>query len=337
MLCAVLSQQDSHWKSIDEAIEFKDPPAEIDRFIGAQYRLAQFNEKDPNAVRKLQINMCSYVSNMAKRFSTESGLTLHKVPTPYLPDAEWAQDIDTPGRFAPSCASYAATSLFVSRVARPELCNITQRLCSAVARWTVVHDAALIRMMSYAAHHADMVLCGQLSPLDLEDLEIVPYSDADWNGDPATTKSTTGVWVELASAKSGNTWPVSWGAVLQTSTGSATAETETVAASHALRREAIPIQILMEHMLAKRLNIRMQIDNTQAISAIEKGYSKKLRHLLRTQRVCIGLLNECLNDPELQMVVEHCVTTKMKADLFTKALNGPKFLEALRMVNLTPK
>ena len=168
MLCAVPGMQAVHWKSIDEAIEFEDPPADIDRFIGAQYNLAQLN-----LMRRLQTqggsDMCHYVANMATRFSTESGLTLKSVPPPYLPDDQWTEDNDTPGRFAPSCASYAATSLFVSRVARPELSNITQRLCSAVARWAVVHDAALIRMMSYAAHNADMVLCGQLSPLDLED------------------------------------------------------------------------------------------------------------------------------------------------------------------------
>ena len=75
----------------------------------------------------------------------------------------------------------------------------------------------------------------------------------------------------------------------------------------------------------------------QAISAIKKGYSKKLRHLLRTQRVAIGLLNDCINDSELKMTVQHCPTDVMKADLFTKALKGPKFQQALEMAGLVAK
>ena len=334
MLCTTSIEQENHWKSIDEAVEFKEPPAPIARFIGAQYELTPFAAGSPLADRELSIDMRSYVKNMANRFSTESGIKLRTVSTPFLPDDQWAVDDDTPGRFSTSCASFAATSLFVSRVARPDLSNITQRLCSAVARWTVVHDAALVRLMSYCSFNSELVLKGKLSPNDLHEVRIVPYSDADWSGDASTTKSTTGIWVELEAPTSGNTWPLSWGATLQTSTASATAEAETVAASHVFRREAIPIQILFEQMLGKRLDIVLQIDNMQAISAIEKGYSKKLRHLLRTQRVCIGLLHECLNDEELQFFVVHCPTLVMKGDLFTKALCSPKFVEALRMIRL---
>ena len=78
----------------------------------------------------------------------------------------------------------------------------------------------------------------------------------------------------------------------------------------------------------------MNIDNNQAISAITKGYSKKLRHLARTQRVCIGLLNECLNDPEMQFLVQHCPTLVMKGDIFTKALITAKFEDALAMIQM---
>ena len=173
-----------------------------------------------------------------------------------------------------------------------------------------------------------------MAPGDIDDVVIAAFPDADWNGDPCTTKSTTGFWVELFAANSGHTWPASWGAVLQTSTSSATAESETVAASHTLRREAIPIQILLEQMLGRRLQIKMKIDNSQAIAAIRKGYSKKLRHIARTQRVCIGLLNELLHDPEMMMSLEHCPTGDMKGDLFTKALNTQKFQVALEMIRM---
>ena len=304
----------------------------INRFIGAHYALKPFDPTHPEQVRELSIDMSDYIKNMATRFHNESGITLRKVATPYIPDDEWSKNDETPGRFAKTCASHAATSLFAARVGCPHLSNITQRLCSAVSRWTVVHDSALVRLMSFAFHNSDLTLNGALAPEDIHDVAIVPYSDADWAGDGSTTRSTTGFWLELCSMKSGRCWPISWGAILQTSTSSATAESETVAASHTLRREAFPIQILFEHLLGKRLNIRMNIDNTQAISAIQKGYSKKLRHLARTQRVCIGLLNECLKDKDMQFQIQHCPTDLMKGDIFTKALIAAKFQKALEMI-----
>ena len=93
----------------------------------------------------------------------------------------------------------------------------------------------------------------------------------------------------------------------------------------------------MEELLGKRLEIIHHIDNLQTISAIEKGYSKKLRHLQRTQRVGIGLLHDCANDEELKMTVQHCPTDKQKADVFTKALSTVKFVTALGMLNLREK
>ena len=80
--------------------------------------------------------------------------------------------------------------------------------------------------------------------------------------------------------------------------------------------------------------IRCRVDNTQAISAVEKGYSKKLRPLPRTQRVCIGSLNELVSDPENHVCVEHCVTKEMKADIFTKAMAGPKYAELLELIGV---
>ena len=72
----------------------------------------------------------------------------------------------------------------------------------------------------------------------------------------------------------------------------------------------------------------------QAISAIQKGYSKKLRHLRRIQRVAIGLLNDCVNDPELDVSVSHLGTDKMKADIFTEALDTLKVSAARLMIRL---
>ena len=113
------------------------------------------------------------------------------------------------------------------------------------------------------------------------------YSDADLNADPETSKSVSGRWIEFFSAASGQSFPLSWEYTKQASTGGSTAETETVAFSHAVRREAIPTQMLLDEVLPRRVEIACRVDNMQTIQAVTKGYSKKLRHLPRTQRVCL--------------------------------------------------
>ena len=94
-------------------------------------------------------------------------------------------------------ASHAASSLFLNRVGRPDLAAITQRLGSGVSTWTKFHDLALVRLMTYAACTATHVLEGTLAPCDLADLVLLVFYDANWNGDPMSTTSVAGWWIEL--------------------------------------------------------------------------------------------------------------------------------------------
>ena len=186
----------------------------------------------------------------------------------------------------------------------------------------------------YAACTSERVLSGVLSPSDLLDLLLLTFSDADLKGDPMTSKSVTGWWIEQFAPASRRSFPLSWGSSRQKSTGGSTAETETVAFAHVARREASPIQMLLDEVLPRRLEIACRIDNMQTIQTVTKGYSKRLRRLPRTQRVCVGMLHEMLNDPDINMSMEHCPTLQMKADIFTKALNGPRFKAALEMIRM---
>ena len=127
---------------------------------------------------------------------------------------------------------------------------------------------------------------------------------------------------------------MAWSASMQTCTGVATADTESAAASLGLRREAIACQTLMEALLGFRPAIEHLIDNSQAILAIQRGYSKKLRHLGRTQRVNLGFLHDVLEDEEMRYGVVHRPTAEMKADIFTKALAAPQFAKAVAPIKL---
>ena len=212
-----------------------------------------------------------------------------------------------------------------------------QRLCSEVSRWSVVEDTALVKLMSYLRHNADCELVSSLGPSDRDDIIIRLFTDACWNGDAATTKSTNGMWLELYSPSSERCWAIAWSTSKQTATSSSTCEAETVSLSLGLRKEALPVQLLFEELLGDRLPVECNVDNTQAITAVERGYSKKLRQLQRTQRVAIGVLNECVKDASMRVSVRHCPTALMKADLFTKVLDPSKFATACRMIGIQPK
>ena len=111
-----------------------------------------------------------------------------------------------------------------------------------------------------------------------------------------------------------------WRSSRETFTASASAESETVSASKGLRQEGLPVQILMEAMLGKRVPLKLRVGNTQVIAGVKKGYSKRLRHLQRTHRVPIGVMHDLTIDPQMLVEVEYVNTLLQKADIFTKAL-----------------
>ena len=106
--------------------------------------------------------------------------------------------------------------------------------------------------------------------------------------------------------------------------------------SASIRQEALPIQLLFETLLGKQLPLQAFVDNTQCISAVEKGYSKKLRHLARTHRVSIGVLHELLEDEDTAMTLDYCETSHMLADSFTKALPPASFAAAKMAMGMRP-
>ena len=65
-----------------------------------------------------------------------------------------------------------------------------QRLCRVVIKWTTTHDAQLIRLYAYLDSAGPVALRSELSPEDLDDVQLVMCSDADWAGDAEDAKST---------------------------------------------------------------------------------------------------------------------------------------------------
>ncbi len=106
--------------------------------------------------------------------------------------------------------------------------------------------------------------------------------------------------------------------------------------SKGLRSEALPCQLLLEAILRKRVPVEMICDNTQALAAIEKGYSKKLRALSRSQRVSIGVLHEVFRDPTMKISATYAASRDQLADIFTKALLPADFAAQRSAIGVIP-
>ena len=209
-----------------------------------------------------------------------------------------------------------------------------------VTRWTTIQDSALIRLFAYLQHAGRVVLESALSPKDLNDIEVLLWSDADWAGDSEDTKSTAGVFIELYSPSSGRSWVLTWAVRKQTATASSTAEAETVALSQSLKHEALPMLSLIEALLrnttrtTSTVPLVAKVDNSQAIQAAHKGYSKKLRFLERTHRCSISVVHELVQSGTIR--VDWAPTLTHKGDGFTKVLTPAKFNTAREMMGIRP-
>ena len=77
-----------------------------------------------------------------------------------------------------------------------------------------------------------------------------------------------------------------------------------------------------------------KVDNTQAISAVHKGYSLKLKFLDRTHKCSIRSVHELI--PTGQLAADYAPTKTTRGDGFTKCLLPGKFIEAHEMMSMVP-
>ena len=127
--------------------------------------------------------------------------------------------------------------------------------------------------------------------------------DADLTGDLETTKSTSGLWIEMQSADGKRCWPIAWRSKCQGSTASSTCEAETISMATALESEALPL-LLFSEALDRTVTLECREYNTQCISAVKTKYSAALRRLLRTERIIAGVVSETFATDDCRIVYQ---------------------------------
>ena len=329
LMTAPPTHQDSLWKALEARVNFDEPPSDLAKFLGAHH---QMTKNGPVTTGKVQ--MKEFLLDAVARYLNETGEKhISAARTPYLPENFSPKGEEMPGVFAQTCSSHLMKLLFAARLARPDIVVAITRLASKVTSWNRSHDRALHRLMQYVQHTADLELVGTLSSEDLETAVLVMSPDADLANDLETSKSTSGLWLELQSEDGSRSWPLAWRSKKQGSTASSTCEAEMISLATALKGEVLPMIELLEAALGRELKMVCLEDNTQCIQAASSGYSAALRHLPRTERISVGVVHEIFEGSPAY-ALKYQATAEHKGDMFTKRLEPNAFERALKMINL---
>ena len=316
-----------------------DDPTDLSKYLGVHH---VFTHDKASGERAYDLSMSDFIRSTVDVYVQKTGKTLKAADTPYapeLPKDQTSRLMTTPGEFAKHSASLLMKPLYGARAVRPDLCVAIQQLASEVTRWSGECDRRCHRLYQYMHGSCDEVLKGRLSyrPGTTYRLSLSP--DADLNGNPFTSKSTSGGWLELVDSH-GNTFPISWGAKKQDCTARHTCEAETYSLDTWLRGDGVPAQILLSKLLRKPIDMDVFEDNAACIISVAKGYSPAMRYLPRSLRTSLGKLNELTSDDwnpfGLCRVVKKD-TKEHKGDFFTKALNAPSFREGKARIGLGPR
>eukprot|EP00971_Amphidinium_carterae_P068032 1346581-Amphidinium_carterae.3 len=256
----------------------------------------------------MRVDMRAMLEACLVKFRDRMVGRLRTTRSPYVEDSVWSGEGDgKPIQHGSEASSYIASLLFIARMARPDL----------------ITAGTLDLKLEFALSRSEPV-------------EVCIWADADLNGDPNDTKSTSEIWCELRSKDSQQCWPISWISKRQGCTAFSTCESEVVSLSHALslREEGIPLVQIVSEVLGHDVELTCYEDNSQAIQAVKRGYSKKLRHLPRIHRICLGSLHELLSsDDRIGSLVYH-PSSDHKADLFTKSMECVRFEHCRSLIGM---
>ncbi|KAA8494625.1 Retrovirus-related Pol polyprotein from transposon TNT 1-94 [Porphyridium purpureum] len=215
--------------------------------------------------------------------------------------------------------------LWLSRTTRPDIARATARVARFVDNWTLGASRLLKRLEEY-------VLCNPISVIRYprqrvidSSCRVIAFSDSDFAGDSAAkARSTSGAafFLELGGAR----YLVDWSSGLQRAVSTSSAEAELVALASACKTVFAVLESLPEQDGTK---VEVGSDSAAALGAVRRGWSAKLAHARRTQRVCVSWLHDL--EEQQGFVFVWVPSGRNAADIFTKSF-GP--LEFLRKIGL---
>ena len=320
---------------VDDLI-IKSSKAEIARFkqdLIAKYEIRDYGEprsflgmeivRDRKA-KTIRLTQKAYIQQMAKVYGL---LDSHPVDTPMTQALD--QMVDGADRL-PNASEYrklVGSLMYCHAATRFDITHAVSQLSRRLTTPSMTDFKAAKRVLQYLYHSQE------IGPkyYGSGPTSLVGYSDADYAGDLATRRSTSGRIFMLCDG------PISWASKQQRSTSTSTAQAEYIALSQAaaeclwLRKVCATILHVPEMPTTNILE-----DNTAALkwcyNPINHGKQKHIPvayHFVREQVTEFNNINVVAVSTEFQL-----------ADLYTKCLPAPRFkflVDSIRGLNPAPQ
>jgi hypothetical protein len=279
--------------------------------------------------------MAGYHSLLVNKYaSVAHAPRLTRVQTPSLdvkPEDWCSEELMQPGLFKDVAASLLMSALYSARMYRYDYLYQVTFLARLVSKWTILADRLLVRLFSYIMTTASMTMTGTIVERSFDDWTIDVFCDADLNGAPDTTKSTSGGLVRVVCPR-GTSFVIEAWTKKQSTTALSTAEAEMTSLMTAVRDHCVPLQIIYASFRADGSYPPCIVheDNSAVITVVKAGYSAQLRYLEKHKRCQVGYLNEVFAEPDMTLVFVE--TSSQLADPMTKSLPYHKLCTALKML-----
>ena len=122
-----------------------------------------------------------------------------------------------------------------------------------------------------------------------------------------------------------------WSSRRQQAVARSTGEAEVVAGGDALQY-MLELHVTLENVFNRALAARVWTDSEAARLAYNLGYSRRMRHLRKHQRISIAFIKEALE--QLKTNATRVATTENTADIFTKALPKKLFAQHVEAMGM---
>ncbi len=208
--------------------------------------------------------------------------------------------------------------LYLSLQTRPDISYAVCQVAKYCQNPKTEHWRALVQIFGYLKATRDYGIW-----LGGERTGLVGFADADFAGDVNDRKSTSGSIFFLHNG------PVAWASKKQPCTALSTTEAEYISACQATKT-AVWFQYLLEDLNGEKVEkVPMFCDNEGAVKLVyNPEFHQRTKHIklkwhwIREQVI------------EGNIVVKFVGTNEQLADIFTKALAGPKFVSMRRRIGV---
>ncbi|KAG2960768.1 Retrovirus-related Pol polyprotein from transposon TNT 1-94 [Phytophthora cactorum] len=256
------------------------------------------------------VTMCQrrYVDNILKRFAMDECKAVVSpvdMSTRLVP-SDAATKVNTPFREA------VGTLMHLMTATRPDIAYAVGYVSRFMENPQEEHWVTVKRIFRYLQGTKTHGICFKPG----NKIDFRGYSDADWAGDLADRKSTSGYTFMLMSA------PVSWGSKKQSSVSLSTSEAEYIALSLAIQEGKWIHRLLCEILAATNETgpeLMIREDNQSCIKMTKNPVNHgRAKHI----DIKYHHIRDEVKRGEVKL--EYCETSLMLADIMTKALPGPR-------------